>query len=241
MYLAIDNRRLIRQPHTIEIVPDKGQRSFNGDGRPLWRPGGDYTVFNCKWGAEASYQDVLRELDRLGMTRGVHGVTFELYRGQYLTVNCWMDKPQYTMIGQSYCGKVITNAFTIPFVQVDTPTFLYRMDFKLPGIIAVGDAAASHIAPAAGRIADIGGWIRDLGSGVGTTKIQVSCGATDFLSTRGDFVNVAPADHTLQNAVLGASLDFAGGSQIDIDVDAIPAGGLSKDARIWLWCWLFHP
>jgi hypothetical protein len=241
MYLAIDNRRLIRQPHTIEIVPDKGQRSMNGDGRPMWRPGGDYTVFNCKWGADASYQDVLRELDRLGMTRGVHAITLELYKGQFLTVNAYMDKPAYTMIGQSTCGKVITNAFTIPFIQVDTPTFLYRMDFNLPGILAVDDARASHVAPAAGRIFDIGGWIRDLGSGAGRTKLQVSNGATDYLSTRGTFPNTLPVDKKLQNAVLGASLDFAAGDQIDIDVDEIPAGGLSKDARIWLWCWLFQP
>ncbi len=220
---------------------DRGQRTLNGDNRPMWRPGGDYTTFNCKWGADASYQDVLKELDRLGMTRGVHAVTFEIYKGQFLTLNCYMDRPGYTMIGQSGCGKVITNAFAIPFVQVDTPTYLYRMDFKLPGIIATGDAVASHVAPAAGRIADIGGWIRDLGSGVGQTRVQVSCGATDFLATRGDFINTVPVNRMLQNSVLGTSLDFAGGSQIDIDVDAIPAGGLSKDARIWLWCWLFAP
>lgn len=240
MYLAIDNRRLVRQPETIEIAPDKGQRSFNADRRPMWSPGGDYMTFNCKWGGTYSYQDVLRELDRLGMTRGVHAVTFEIYRGRFLTVNCWMDKPQYTMTAYTMSGKIAISAFTVPFIQVDTPTYLYRMDFKLPGIISVRDAWASHVTPAAGRIFDIGGWIRDLGSGTGYTRVQISNGATDYLSVRGDFRCVPPI-HSLSSAVLDANTDFAAGDQIDVDVDAIPTGGLSKDARIWLWCWLFHP
>ncbi len=240
MYMAIDGRRLIRQPHTIEIAPDRGRRGGTADRRPIWTPGGDYTVFNCRWGSELSYQDVLRELDRLGMTRGVHGVTFEIYKGQYITLPCWMDKPQYTMMGQSTCGKVITNAFTIPFIQVDTPTALFCMRFWLPGIIAAGDAATWHDAPLAGTPFAVQGWIADLGSGAGQTRIQISNDGTDYLTARGDFINTLPAIHYMQNAVLDTDIEFAAGDTVQIDIDSIPAGGLSKDLHVWLWCRCFR-
>lgn len=241
MYLAIDNRRMIRQPHQIEIVPMQHETGYTADERPWVKPAGNYTTFNCTWGSELSYQDVLGELDRLRGNRGIHAVTFELYRDRLFTCNCYMGKPSITHVGYTDCGKIVYNAFTVPFIQVDTPTFLYRMDFRLPGIIAVADAFASHVAPAAGRIISVDGWIGNLGAGAGNTTIQVSNGATDYLATPGDFVNAPPANYALANAVLGTSLDFAQGDQIDVDVDAIPAGGMSRDASIWLYCLIFRP
>jgi hypothetical protein len=235
MYLAIDNRRVIRQPHIIEIVPAGHEQGYTADQRPWVRPAGEYSVFNCTWGADYSYQDVLSELDRLRGNRGVHAVTFELRRDKYWTCNAYMGKPQYTMMGKTTSGKIATNSFSIPFIQVDTPTFLFPMRFRLPGIISVRDAFASRPAPMAGRIFAIDGWIRDTGSGVGQTRIQVAndTAAIDYLA--------APSNHVLTNAVLGASLDFAQDDLISIDVDAVPSGGLSKDALITLWCWGFRP
>lgn len=241
MHLAVDGRRLIREPHTIELQGPEPEASLTADRRPFVRPPHRYTTFVCTWGSEYSYQDVLRELDRIRANRGLHAVTFEIYNGQFLTVNAYMGEARPTHVKRTPCGTIITSSFSIPFIQVDTPTWLVPLRFPLRGIIAVADAAASIEAPAAGRILAVDGWIRDLGAGAGQTRVQVSNGATDYLSTRGDFVNALPAVYQMQNAVLGTSLDFARGDQIDIDVDDIPAGGLSKDALITVWTWCYTP
>lgn len=241
MYLAIDGRRMIRQPHQVEIVPPGHESSYTADERPLVRPAGNYTTFNCTWGRDITYQDVLGELDRLRGNRGVHAVTFELARGKLFTCNCYMGKPQYTHVSKTSCGKIAVNSFSVPFVQVDTPTWLFPLRFWLPGIISVRDAFVRHYAPSAGKIIVVDGWIRDLGAGAGQTRVQVSNGAIDYLATRGDFINVFPPSYRLQNAVLDTDLDFAADDSIDIDVDDIPAGGLSKDALITVWCWLYRP
>lgn len=240
MYLAIDGRKMIRRPHQIEIVPPGHESGYTADQRPWVRPAGNYTTFNCTWGRDVTYQDVLSELDRLRGNRGVHAVTFELFRDKHFTCNCYMGKPQYTHVGADRCGKIVVNSFSIPFIQVDTPTFLFPLRFWLPGIIDARDAWVRHYAPAAGRIVAVDGWIRDIGSGTGQTQIQISNGTTDYLSTPGDFACVPP-NHHLANHVLGASLDFAQDAPLDVDVDAIPTGGLSKDALITLWCWLYRP
>lgn len=242
MYLAIDGRRVIRQPHSIELQPYGHETGMTADQRPTVRPGSDHVVLNMTWGDNASYQDVLGELDRLRANRGVHAVTFEPMRGQqFLTINAWMGKPRYTMVRYDGCGQIITSAFTVPFVQVDTPTFLYAMRFSLKGILAVMAPFTRRLAPAAGRIIGVNGSIADLGSGAGQTSIQVSNGATNYLSVEGDFINSAPPNFRLQNQVLGTSLDFAQDDPLDIDVTDIPAGGLSKWATIFVWCWLYRP
>ncbi|MDP2727240.1 MAG: hypothetical protein Q8P59_06820 [Dehalococcoidia bacterium] len=241
MFLAIDGRRVIRQPHMVEHQPEAHDTSMTADGRPLVRPSGNYTTFNLTWGRDFSYQDVLGELDRLRATRGVHAITLETIRGQrYLTLNAYMGKPRQSSQGYLACGDIFTSAFTIPFVQVDTPTFLFPLRFRLRGIIGVAAPFASHPAPAAGRIIAVDGYIADLGSGAGQTRIQISNGATNYLSTPGDFVS-APPEKRLQNQVLATVLDFAKGDSIDVDVTAIPAGGLSKDAVVIAWCWVYRP
>ncbi len=244
MYLAIDRRELIREPHTIEISLPNEEVTETADGRPHVRPGGEYAVINCTWGNNVSHQDVLRELDRRRANRGVHAVSFELWGGdchERVTLNCWMGRPKHTHIRQLKSGKYANASFTVPFYQVDTPTFLVPLRFRLPGIIAVGDAMCVRVAPAAGEIFGIDGFIRDLGSGAGQTRIQVRNATTDtdYLSTPGDFPQ--GGNHVLANKVLTTDTTFAQGDEISIDVDDIPAGGLSKDASITLWTWLFRP
>jgi hypothetical protein len=240
MYLAIDNRPLIRQPHTIEYQVDEPAAGVSADGRPWARPQLGFVTLVCTWGREASYQDVLGELDRRRANRGVHGVTFEEPAShRRMTVNAYMAEPRVTAFGYDTRCKIAVSAFSVSFIQVDTPTYLYRLDFLLPGILAVQDAISSHVAPGAGRIVAVDGWITDLGSGTGQTRIQISNGATDYLATRGDFV--CGVSRQMANQVLGTDLDFAGGDQIDIDVDAIPSGGLSAEARISVWARIYRP
>lgn len=241
MYLALDGRPLIRQPHQIEIVPYEHDAGLTADGRPRVRPGAEgYVQLNCTWGREVTYQDVLGELHRKRANRGVHSISFQPRHGcRPITVNAWMGQPRVTHVGYTAGGKLAQNAVTIPFVQVDTPTGLYALRLAARGIIAVAAPIASHVAPAAGQIVAVDGWIRDLGSGTGQTSIQVSNGATNYLSTEGDFVQ--GGNHQLQNQALATDLDFDGGDQIDLDVTDIPTGGLSGDALVTVWAWLFRP
>jgi len=243
MFLAIDNRPLIRQPHQIEITLPDAQVSMTADQRPLVIPPTPYATINCTWGRDASHEDVLAELTRLRANSGIHSITFEPWRGgRYMTINAYMGLLKHTALTKTRFGSIVTSAFTLPFIQVDTPTFLYPFRIKLQGIIAVLSPFARRSTPAAGTILAIDGHIADLGSGTGQTRFQVRNidQATDYLSTQGDFVCVPPDRH-LQNAVLGVNLNFAQGDEIGINVTQIPTGGLSKNALITLWTWIHKP
>lgn len=240
MYLAIDGRPLIRQPHTIEVVPQAHTQAYTADQRALVMPGGEYTVINCTFGRSLTYEMVMAELNRVRASRGVHSITFEPMRGgRRLTINAYQGVVREAHVGYDSCGKIISSSITVPFIQVDTPTWLYPIRWRLRGILSVIDAWTYQEAPAAGTFVAVDGWIRDVGAGAGQTRIQISNGTTDYLSTRGDFVQ--GGTHRMINQVLAANPDFAGGDRLDIDIDDIPGGGLSQDALITAWAWLFRP
>ncbi len=106
------------------------------------------------------------------------------------------------------------------------------------GTIAAGDGKCKWKTPAGGRILAVNGWIETLGTGAGQTRVQISNGATDYLSTPGDFV-VASATNFMENQVLVASPTFNRGETIEVDVDAIPGGADSANLHIWLYVLLF--
>ena len=240
MYLAIDGIPLIRKPHTIEVVPQQHNQAYTADQRALVQPGGEYVVVNATFGRALTYEMVMAELNRRRASRGVHSITFEPMRGgRRLTINAYMGVVREAHVGYDSCGRIISSNITVPFVQVDTVTSLYPIRWKLRGILSVFDAWTYQTALAGGTIIAVNGWIRDLGSGAGQTRIQISNATTDYLSTRGDFVQ--GGTHVLINQVVAANADFAGGDRLDIDIDGIPAGGLSQDALITAWCWLFRP
>lgn len=244
MYLAIDGRRLIRAPHTIEIVPYESVNAFTADDRPTSRERRPYVVLNCTFGSNLSYQDVMGELDRLRANRGVHSITFEPRDGcQFLTINAKMERPRTTHVAYDNKGKIAYSAFTVSFIQVETVTYLYPIRFRFNGIVAVMNPYTWREPPAAGRIISVQGHIRDLGAGAGQTRIQLynNDRAINYLSTPGDFLNVPPPDHSLQNAALGTDLDFAEGDRIHGIISTIPAGGMSRDALVTAWAWLHAP
>jgi hypothetical protein len=234
---------MIRQPHTIEIPPIASHEvSETADQRPMVKPGSPYVQVNCTFGRNYTYQDVMGELYRLRANRGVHSITFEPMAGKrYLTINAYMGEASETHVGYDGC-VIIDSSVTIPFVQADTPTFLIPIRFRLRGILSILSPWTLQIAQAAGRIFDIDGYIRDLGAGGGQTRIQIhnETAAIDYLSTPGDFV-CAPGAYRLQNAVLGANLDYAQGDEIDCNIIDIPLGGLSADALVTIWTWSYRP
>jgi len=242
MFLAIDGRRMIRQPHTIEVVVGGQEVGQTADQRPTVRPGTRYVQVNCTFGRNLTYQDVMGELYRLRANRGNHSITFEPMAGKrYLTINAYMGEASETHVGYDGC-KIVDSSVTIPFIQVDTTTFLIPIHFYLRGILSILTPWTLHIAQAAGRVFDIDGYIRDLGAGGGQTRIQIhnETAAVDYLSTPGDFV-CAPGAYRLQNAVLGANLDFAQGDELYCNITDIPLGGLSADALVTVWTWSYRP
>lgn len=245
MFLAIDNRPLIRQPHTIAVRFQEAQLQFSADRRPLATPAPWHATIECQWGGgNASHSDVLRELDRLRANEGIHAVTFETLRhaDQRITLNCFMGKPSYDMIRQLKTAKHAVAAFTIPFIQVDTVVGLFPLTWRCMGILAVMNGFRFQYPPAAGRIVAVDGFIGDLGAGAGQTSIQLRnvTQTKNYLSTEGDFV-CAPPDREMQNHVLATDLDFNGQDEIACDITDIPGGGLSKNANITAWTLMFQP
>ena len=82
------------------------------------------------------------------------------------------------------------------------------------------------------------GAIGTLGTGAGQTRIQVSNGATDYLTTRGDFV-VASGTNLMENQVLDTLPTFDRWDIIELDVDAIPADSNSANVLVSLYVLLF--
>lgn len=112
------------------------------------------------------------------------------------------------------------------------------IELWLPGTIATGDGKAKILTPAGGRIVKVDGCIATLGTGAGQTRVQVSNGATDYLTTRGDFV-VASATNLMENQVLSATATFNRGDTIELDIDSIPGDSNSANAQVLLYCILF--
>lgn len=245
MYLAIDGRPMVRRPHGIGIRSLRTHDvTFNGQGRSQVFPEADQVQVVATFGRDLSYQDVMGELHRKRAHRGIHSITFEpIAGGRPLTINAYMGKPSQEHIGVSGCGKIVTTVLAVPFIQVDSPTFLYEFRLDFPGIISIMSPYTFHEAPAAGEFISIDGVIEDLGAGGGQTRIQVynNTQAKNYLSTPGDFDASAPPVYTLQNAVLASDLTFEGGDRIDGNVTDIPALGMSAEAVVYLWAWLYHP
>ena len=203
-------------------------------------PGGEYVVVNATFGRNLTYEGVLKELNRIRANRGVHSITFEsLQGGRRLTVNAYMGIVRQAHVGYDSCGKIISSSITVPFIQVDTPTILYPMRFKLRGIIDVRRRLHQQDT-VRGRHDIPGRWVYPGPGRRSRADTHPDIEWHDRLpGNPGRLRQWWP--QLMVNQVLGTDLDFAAGDQIDIDVDEIPAGGLSKDAIITVWCWLFRP
>ena len=245
MYLDIDGRPLAYQPHVISIRTDEARRELLADGRPQIQGGGDYAIVECTWGQTAVVQNAMQELIRLRDGRAVHSITFEpTSRGRLLTINARFPEMREGHIAYSkQSGHILSSSFTLEFWQLDLPTFLVPIDLHLDGVLAVLDGYVLYEFPAAGRIISVQGNIRDLGSGAGSTTVQLhnETQAKDYLTTPGEFINTSPVNTRLQSQVLAADLDFVAGDVLWVNVTGIPAGGLSKDAHLRLMTWQFRP
>jgi adenylosuccinate synthase len=98
----------------------------------------------------------------------------------------------------------------------------------------VADGKAKCVIPFAGEIVAVDGYITTLGSGAGTsTDFQISCGAVDYLATKGAF-EVNSATNLLESQVLAVNPTFAAGATLEIDCDAISTSPANALLRVWV-------
>ena len=107
--------------------------------------------------------------------------------------------------------------------------------WHLIGVITVADGKWPKRMPYAGEVVSVGGAIKTLGTGAGSsTDIQLrnETQAKDILSTVGAF-EVDAATNILQAAVVNqANCSFAKNDVVDLDVDIICTNADSADAVI---------
>ena len=232
--VKIDNVALTNPPSHVQTVePSYVATQTAGYGKIVYVPIGPGQV-QLQWGGEVAVPAVVAELrtKRVAIPQHMLSWTKETGSGLYHR-NVIMPVATY---GQGPGAAIDT--FTMTFEEYRPFPSLAVWEFWVPGTIAVGDGKAKVKVPAGGRIMKVGGYIGTLGTGAGQTKVQVSNGATDYLSTRGDFI-VASATGLMENAVLATSPTFNRGDTLELDVDTIPANSDSANLSVWFCAIMF--
>jgi len=147
-----------------------------------------------------------------------------------------------------YCGRSFTSVTEVRYfdgnggrvlllnddlLSIEPPESRACVELTASGTITVADGKAQCTMPFAGEIEDIQGYIETLGTGAGTsTDIQISNGATDYLTTVGAF-EVDSATNLLEGQVLASNPAFEIDDIIELDVDAVSTN--PADIHIWVW------
>ncbi|MFH1603484.1 MAG: hypothetical protein ABIH03_06220 [Pseudomonadota bacterium] len=232
--VKLDNVVLANNPsHVLTVEPQPTATPTAGYGKIVYVPRIPGQV-QLRWGDEAAIPAVVAELrtKRGSVPQHMLSWTKETGTGLYHR-NVVMPLVAY---GQGPGTAIDT--FTLELEGYRPFPALAVWEFWVPGVIAVGDGKAKIKMPAGGRIMKVGGYIGTLGTGAGQTRVQVSNGATDYLSTSGDFV-VASATGLMENAVLATSPTFNRGDTLELDVDTIPANSDSANLSVWLCAIMF--
>ncbi|KKK72197.1 hypothetical protein LCGC14_2906300 [marine sediment metagenome] len=108
--------------------------------------------------------------------------------------------------------------------------------------LTVADGQWTWKAPYAGELLAVGGYIKTLGTGAGTSsdfQVRNQTQTKDMLSTVGAF-EVDSATNVLEGMVVDSTnYSFAVGDIIDLDCDARASGNDAADAVVWLVVLLF--
>ena len=241
MYFRIDGLELIQEPEAIDIIPPGSQTFTTSGGRRIILQEGIGSTLNVAFGKDGVLQELIEDLNKKRANVGVHLISFEdAFCRRIVHING--NVPPASLISQGYesSGRLTYSDLTLTIPQVELPSLLTVLELNYPGTLATtGDGKVKLEATAPGRILGVDGFIGNLGSGGGQTKIQISNGLTDYLSTRGDFI-IASGTNLMENQVLISSPDFYRGDIIELDVDEIPGNSDSANLSVYLWCLLFR-
>ena len=236
----IDNVALTYPPSHVtviepEIVPYPGPGLGKVNVQPRVPP-----IVEWHWGLDVQRDECINELLDARGQRICHMIS-------------WTDDANVRLnhrnvgipfIGAAYGPKRdFMDPFTLKLEEFRPMPALALVELTASGItgsafLAVGDGQAKWEAEAGGQIWGIGGYIEGLGTGAGGTTVQISNGATDYLSTRGDFL-VASATNLMENAVRAAGPRFDRGAVLELDIDAVPAGADSSNLHVFLYVLIY--
>lgn len=234
--VKVDSVELTNRPgHVLTSEPQPVATPTAGRGKVIYQPETPGRV-ELQWGRDAAIAAVIAELRARRGSQPCHVLSWTKETGVgYYHRNVVIPPISY---GQGASTGTGIDSLTLLLEEYRPSPSLAVLEFWVPGTIAVGDGKAKIKAPAGGRILKVDGYIGPLGTGAGQTRVQISNGATDYLSTRGDFV-VASATGLMENAVLAASPTFNRGDTLELDVDAIPANSDSANLQVLIYVIMF--
>ncbi len=241
MYFRLDDQELVQEPEAIDIIPPSSQVFTTSGGRRIVLQEGIGSTLNVAFGKDGVLQELVEDLNRKRANVGVHLISFEdAFCRRIVHINGNLPPASLTSIGYESSGRLAYADLSLTIPQVELPSLLTILELNYPGTLTTtGDGKVKLEAAAPGRILFVDGHIGTLGTGGGQTKIQVSNGLTDYLSTRGDFI-IASATNLMENQVLASNPDFYRGDILELDVDEIPGNSDSANLSVYLWCLLFR-
>lgn len=232
----IDNVDMTYKPSHVQVTPPEvsvypGPGTGKGIVQPMIPP-----ILEVRWGVDAAIRSAIAELKTKRGRRLIHALSWT-NEGETGTKHCNAMIPEIGY-GQGP-SQSIADVFTLKCEVVNPMPALMITELFMPGVLTTGDGKIKWLTPAGGRILKVRGAIGTLGTGAGQTRVQVSNGATDYLTTPGDFV-VASGTNLMENQVLTSSATFNRGDTIELDIDVIPGGSDSADVSVLLYCLLFR-
>ena len=234
----VDNVAMTLLPSgVVELLPDPEVYQTAAGGQLVGHndsPG----MVEVRFGMEASRRDWVAELQTKRGRALQHVISYRNAADDALIHrNVYIPEVRF---GRSIPSPnfVDPTTFTMPIVTIWPQPLVLEMWYD--GTLTTGDGKVKVTMPAGGRILKIEGWIHTLGTGSGQTRIQVSNGATDYLTTRGDFV-VASASNLMESQALAVSPapTFQRGEELELDVDDIPSGANSAGLQVLIYAALF--
>lgn len=233
----IDNVAMTIQPTHFSIIPPEHQvYPLAGANKIVVQPLIPPRI-EVRWGQEGQAAAIIAELK---LKRGrdlVHAISWTDEENVRLK-HCNVFFPEIPSAYSDPMRKVV-EPVTLTLEAINPMPGLAIVELFRPGVLTVADGVAKWKTPAGGRVMKVRGEIGTLGTGAGQTRVQVSNGATDYLSTRGDFI-VASGTNLMENQVLVALPTANRGETIELDVDTIPAGADSADLSVLLYYLMFE-
>lgn len=233
MTTKIDNVALTNEPTHIQVVePEPVASPTAGLAKVVVQPLVPGRI-ELRWGDVTAAKAAVNELRTKRGNRMQHVLSWtkESNTGTYYR------NVVIPLIGYGQDTGAAVDPFTLVMEEIRAMPALAAVELWRPGTITVADGVVKWRAPAGGRILAVDGFIGTTGTVNGQTRVQISNGSTDYLSTRGDFT--WNGNGLMANHVLAASPTFNRNDTIELDIDTIPGGSDSANLQVLLYVILF--